>query len=176
MDVKRVAIRSLKRAALVCALALIVAPALAQEQGPANPEVPGQRPGLLATISRWFDRQTEGLDARFKDAGKGFTQFGHEMGIAARTTADNAKDAADAVVRLPKSLVVTGHAKCNVANNGAPDCLTAADEVCKAKGFRSGKSLDMTTAEICPPKVYLAGRNSGPGCHTETFVSRALCQ
>ena len=48
--------------------------------------------------------------------------------------------------------------------------------ICKAKGFRTGKSLDMTTAEICQPKVYLAGRNSGPGCRTETFVSRALCQ
>ena len=25
-------------------------------------------------------------------------------------------------------------------------------------------------------QVYLTGRNSGPGCKTETFVSRALCQ
>jgi hypothetical protein len=48
--------------------------------------------------------------------------------------------------------------------------------MCKAKGFASGKSADMTTAEVCPPQVYLSGRNSGPGCHTETFVSRALCQ
>ena len=48
--------------------------------------------------------------------------------------------------------------------------------MCKTKGFEGGKSVDMTTAEVCPPQVYLSGRNSGPGCHTETFVSRALCQ
>jgi hypothetical protein len=48
--------------------------------------------------------------------------------------------------------------------------------VCKAKGFESGKSLDMTTAEVCPPKVLLSGRNSGAECRDETFVSRALCQ
>jgi hypothetical protein len=34
----------------------------------------------------------------------------------------------------------------------------------------------MTTAEECPAKVYIAGRNSGPECTSYTFVSRALCQ
>jgi hypothetical protein len=48
--------------------------------------------------------------------------------------------------------------------------------MCKAKGFDSGKSIDMTTAEVCPPKVLLSGRSSGPGCRNETFVSRVLCQ
>ena len=72
--------------------------------------------------------------------------------------------------------MVTGHEKCAIAPNGAPDCVVAANTMCKAKGFASGKSVDMTTAEVCPAKVYLAGRNSGPDCRTETFVSRALCQ
>jgi hypothetical protein len=171
MDVIRTLIRHRRYAAVACALAaaLAIVPALAQEHRAEST----QEPGLFATIGRSLDRQAENLDASFKNAGKGFDEFGHEAGIAARTTADNAKDA---VARLPKALVVRGHAKCTVAANGAPDCLSAADEVCKAKGFRSGKSLDMTTSEICPPKVYLAGRNSGPGCHTETFVSRAMCQ
>jgi hypothetical protein len=48
--------------------------------------------------------------------------------------------------------------------------------MCKAKGFSSGQSLDMTTAEDCPPKVYISGRNTGAECTTYTFVSRALCQ
>jgi hypothetical protein len=48
--------------------------------------------------------------------------------------------------------------------------------MCKTKGFESGKSADMTTAEICPAQVYLSGRTGGAGCHTETFVSRAFCQ
>jgi hypothetical protein len=34
----------------------------------------------------------------------------------------------------------------------------------------------MTTAEVCPAKVYMSGRSSGTECTTDTFVSRALCQ
>ena len=68
------------------------------------------------------------------------------------------------------------HEKCPIAPNGAPDCIPVATNLCKAKGFESGKSADMTTAEVCPPQVLLSGRNTGPGCHDETFVSRVLCQ
>ncbi len=77
---------------------------------------------------------------------------------------------------MPATRVVEGHEKCKDAPNGAPDCVSAALAMCKAKGFGDGKSADMTTAEVCAPQVYLAGRSSGPGCKTETFVSRALCQ
>ena len=80
------------------------------------------------------------------------------------------------MVRIPKARVISGHAKCRIAANGAPDCVSAAEQVCRTKGFESGASLDMTTAEICPPKAWVAGRNTGDGCRTETFVSRALCQ
>lgn len=103
-------------------------------------------------------------------------QLGHEAGKAARITVDGAQDAAGAVARIPHTRVVSGYERCATAPNGAPDCLAAADAVCKAQGFRSGHSVDMTTAEICEPRVWMAGRNNGPGCHTETFVSRAICQ
>jgi hypothetical protein len=112
----------------------------------------------------------------FASVGRWFENFGHEAGIAARTSADNAKDAADAVVRIPKSRVIVGHAKCETAPNGAPDCVAAAAAMCKAKGFGSGKSVDMTTAEVCPAQVYRSGRSGGAGCRTETFLSRVLCQ
>ena len=70
-----------------------------------------------------------------------------------------------------------GHEKCKNAPNGAPDCVAATVALCKSKGFENGgSSLDMTTADVCPAQVYLSGRNTGEGCHTETFVSRALCQ
>jgi len=71
---------------------------------------------------------------------------------------------------------VRGHEKCKVAPNGAPDCVAAANTMCKAKGFEGGTSLDMTTADVCPAQVYLSGRSAGEGCHTETFVSRVLCK
>jgi hypothetical protein len=182
MDIKRVLICHPRRAALACAFSCALAVAVMLMTAAVFAQEPGSgansaaESNIFATIGRWLDRQAENIDASFKDAGRGFEKFGHEAGIAAHTTVNNAKNAADAVARLPKTNVATGHAKCRIAANGAPDCLAAAESVCKASGFRTGKSLDMTTAEICPPKVYLAGRNSGPGCHTETFVSRALCQ
>ncbi len=153
--------------ACLCAGAILLmsAMAVAQDRKPAAAE----DPGFFGSIANWFD-------STFKDAGKKVESFGHEAGIAAKTTVDNAKDAADALTKIPGTRVITGHEKCANAPNGAPDCLAAAMLMCKAKGFESGKSLDMTTAEVCPPKVMLSGRNSGAGCKDETFVSRVLCQ
>jgi hypothetical protein len=156
-------------AALVClcaaALMMLSALAVAQEANPPPAAKPAQDGGVFGAVSRWF-----------KDAGKQVENFGHEAGLAARTTAGGAKDAADAVARIPAARVVAGHEKCFTAANGAPDCVVAANTMCKAKGFESGKSVDMTTAETCPPKVYMSGRSTGPECTTETFVSRVLCQ
>jgi hypothetical protein len=157
------------RAALVsaCLVALVLvtsAMAVAQETRPR------EEPGLFDGIARWFDET-------FSGAGKQVENFGHEAGSAARTTVDNAKDAAGAVARIPAARVMFGHEKCRNAPNGAPDCVAAAERLCKGKGFDTGKSVDMTTAEICSPKVMLSGRTGAVGeCRDETFVSRALCQ
>jgi hypothetical protein len=156
---------------LVAALGLTSALAVAQEAQPQKED-----PGLLESVGKWFDEQGQKIGSTFKGAGKTVESFGHEAGIAAKTTVEGAKDAAGAVARIPVARVVTGHEKCLIAPNGAPDCVAAATTMCKAKGFDSGKSADMTTADVCPAHVYLAGRSSGPGCRTETFVSRALCQ
>ena len=161
-------------AGLVMMSALAMTPSLAQvpERASANAE----ESGPLGRIGKWFTDQFDNLGSSFKKAGKKVENFGHEASVAARTTVKGAKEAADAMVRIPSARVVRGHEKCRIAPNGAPDCVAAATAICKAKGFDSGKSADMTTAEVCSPQVYLSGRNSGPGCHTETFVSRALCQ
>lgn len=143
----------------------------AQEAGP-----PSQQDGFLAAAGRWFDEQFGKLGSGFQDAQKNVETFGREAGVAATTTAGGAKEAADAVARIPNTRTINGHATCRTAANGAPDCVAAADTLCRSKGFASGKSLDMTTAEVCPPKVYASGRSSGPECKTETFVSSALCQ
>ena len=163
---------SMARAGVLAAV-LVTASALAmaQERRAAEAE-----PGFFESIGRWFEEQGDKFKSSFKDAGKTVENFGNEAAVAAKTTVDGAKDAAGAVARLPTARVVDGHQKCKNAPNGAPDCVTAATAMCKAKGFETGKSADMTTAEVCPPQVYLTGRNSGPGCKTETFVSRALCQ
>lgn len=159
--------------ALAGAALLVAASTLALAQ-PAPPPDKEDNPGFFGTVGRWFDQQVTGA----KDV---FSNFGREAGIAAKTTADTAKDAAKDAAdtltkKLPATTVVSGHEVCRTAPNGAPDCETAANTICKAKGYKGGKSVDMTTAENCPPKVYLAGRSSGPECKTETFISSAICQ
>ena len=162
--------------AFLFAGAIMLMSAMAVAQDSSSGSKPPEELGFFGSIARWFDEQAAHFSSTFKDAGKNVQNFGREAGIAAKTTAESAKDAADAVARIPKARVVTGHENCINAPNGAPDCVAAANAMCKAKGFDSGKSVDMTTAEICPPKVLLSGRSSGPGCRNETFVSRVLCQ
>ena len=157
------------------ACALVLSSALAAAQG-AGPAPAPESQGFFAKMGRWFDQTADNFNAGVQSMRDRFTTFGHEAGVAAKTTVDNTKAAADAVAKFPNTRVVYGHAKCKVAPNGAPDCVAAAVEVCKSKGFSGGNSVDMTTAEICPAQVYFAGRSSGPDCHTETFVSRAICQ
>ena len=162
--------------AVVGAAAILLSAALAFAQERADtPPAPEER-GLFGKVTHWFDEQLSWVGSGFRGARSGVENLGHEAGVAAKSTVEGAREAAGAVTRIPGARVVTGHEKCTIAPNGAPDCIVAATAICKTRGFESGKSVDMTTAEICSPQVYMAGRNSGEGCHTETFVSRALCQ
>jgi len=147
----------------------------AAQEGSSAPKT-NEETGFFATISRWFDQQAANMNSTFMDARKKFDNFGREAVVVAKTTIDGAKDAAGAVARIHNTRVIAGHEKCKNAPNGAPDCVAAANSMCKAKGFDLGRSLDMTTHEVCPPKVLLSGRSSGPECTNETFVSRVLCQ
>jgi hypothetical protein len=158
------------------AILLTASLALAQEGGKNNARAAAEEPGFFGSIIQWFDRQTSNVGSTLKGAGSQVENFGHEAGIAAKTTVDGAKDMGDAVAKIPGARVMRGHERCQTAPNGAPDCGIAANAICKSKGFQFGKSVDMTSAEVCPAQVYLSGRSSGPGCHTETFVSSALCQ
>jgi hypothetical protein len=152
-------------ACLVAAAVVMSTMAMAQER-----VKPPEERGFFEGIANWFEET-------FSGAGRQVENFGNEAGIAAKTTVNTAKDAAGAVARIPAARVMSGHAKCVNAPNGAPDCRAAANALCKDKGFESGKSLDMTAAEVCPAKVLLSGRTGAPGeCKDETFVSRALCQ
>jgi hypothetical protein len=158
------------------AILFTAALALAQESGGNDQRGLANSPGLFSSIVHWFGEQTSNIGSNLRGARSGVENLGREAGVAAKTTVESARDAADAVKQFPSARVVSGHEKCMLAPNGAPDCVAAATAICKTKGYASGKSVDMTTAEICPPEVYLAGKKSGPSCRTETFVSRALCQ
>jgi hypothetical protein len=173
-DRKRAAPPSARIALLVAAVMLMSAMAVAQDSASASRA--REDLGFFGNIGRWFEDQAQWFNSGFRDAGRGVENFGREAGIAAKSTVNTAKDAADAVARIPKARVIVGHEKCKNAPNGAPDCVAAANAACKAKGFDFGKSVDMTTAEVCPPKVLMSGRTGGAECRTETFVSRVLCQ
>ena len=172
--------RAAAQTAIACMFAVTFAVvsglAVAQDAAPSPGSKPGGSENFFQSIGRWFEETGDKIGSTFRDAGKKVENFGNEAGIAARSTVDTAKDAAGAVARIPSARVISGHEKCQNAPNGAPDCVAAATTICKSKGFESGKSMDMTTAEVCSAQVYLSGRSSGPGCRTETFVSRALCQ
>lgn len=163
--------------ALLAGAVVLGAGLAAAQPAPPQASPAPQQPGFFGTLSRWWDQATDNFNAGVSGARDKFKNLGQEAGVAARATVDNAKSAADAVARLPSARVVRGHEKCKNAPNGAPDCVAATIALCKSKGFdNGGSSLDMTTADVCPAQVYLSGRSTGEGCHTETFVSRALCQ
>ena len=165
---------------LAGAAVLLPAVALAQQTTPApmvaQSVAPEQDVGFFGNVSRWWDRQVTAAQATWQGMGAQVRNLGREAGIVAQTGADGAKQAADSVAKLRNTRVAVGHEKCALAPNGAPDCLKAAAALCKGQGFETGTSLDMTTAEECPARVYIAGRNSGADCTSYTFVSRALCQ
>lgn len=181
MDTRALTVFPKKRAcrhplgALMAAVILLSA-GLAVAQDAAKP-APPEPQGFFGTLDRWWNQVADNFNAGVIGARDKFKNLGQEASVAASATVDNAKRAADAVARLPSARVVRGHETCETAPNGAPDCVAATVALCKSKGFQNGgSSLDMTTADVCPAQVYLSGRNSGEGCHTETFVSRALCQ
>ena len=161
-----------------------------QVQSPASAPAPaqGNAPGMFDSVGRWlkdaFSRlgsNVEGARGTLGDLGGRATEAAKSAANtaqgAAATARNAAKEAADAVARLPNARVVNGRERCTLAANGAPDCRRAAEAVCRSKGFGSGTSLDIQSAEKCPARVWLSRRQPEPGeCDVESFVTRAVCQ
>lgn len=137
----------------------------AAQAAPAPPAAP-ENPGLIGEIGKLLHKlpplkspsETFGdLNERAKDATKGATE----------ALSDFAK---------PSSMA-SGRTICPVSANGAPDCKAAADKLCQGKGYKEGKSLTMDSAEKCSAKVLIPGRTRKPDdCHTDNYVTAALCQ
>ena len=133
----------------------------------ASPAPPAheENPGLINEIEKMFGKlptlkstgeTIDDLNARAKGA---------------------AKDATETLSRLTTPLMVSGRVACPVSANGAPDCKAAADKLCQSKSFKEGKSLTTDSAESCSAKVLIPGRTRKPDdCHTNNYVTRALCQ
>ena len=87
--------------------------------------------------------------------------------------ADATVNAMGAVAKLPTARMMSGRERCIAAPNGAPDCVSAAEALCRKHGFTSGKSMDFTSAEECPVRTLLGQTQD---CTTVTFISSAMCQ
>jgi hypothetical protein len=187
--------------ASLAASLLFVQIAFAQEAAPqadAPPPAPVQtKPeprGLFEAIGRWFDEGTSGFRSHVTGARTSFDEFNQRaaetrknIGDTATTMSRNAvgagvtaadvtRDAMGAVAKLPMSRIVQGRERCITAPNGAPDCLAAAETLCRKQGFSTGKSVDFTSAESCPVKAWLGDKQSDGECRTVTFISKAMCQ
>jgi hypothetical protein len=142
---------------------------------------------VLETIGNWFQQGTAGFRShlssakgRFDDLNESAAETSKTIGGAAVEAGKNAagvtKDAVGTVARLPLTRIINGRERCTLAPNGAPDCVAAAEALCRKQGFSTGTSLDFTSAEQCTPQAMLAGRQTEDECTTVTFISRAMCQ
>jgi hypothetical protein len=153
-----------------CSLGLASGPAGAQ--GASKQE----QSDVFSNIGQWFDRSITSIGDYFRSAGKDVDEFNRKAGAAARATAGAAVDAADTVARIPKTRVVSGHQSCPIADNGAPDCGSAADKLCRSHGLKSGASLGVTSARECPARALAGHREAKAECRDVTFVTRAVCR
>jgi len=185
---------------LVAGWLLLSAPLVfAQDAAPppvgaaATPPAPAPKPGVFEAIGHWFDQgassfrdHLRGAKRKMDDLGddavantKGFSdqaaQAGKSAAEAGKSAAEATKNAVDAVAKLPTARMMSGRERCINAPNGAPDCVAAAEALCRKHGYTSGKSMDFTSAEECPPRTLL-GQAPREECTTVTFISRAMCQ
>lgn len=165
---------------------LLVLPLAFGQSVPSSDSPPASRPGFFEAVGRWFDQAGSNFRNHLRGAKQKMDEVGDEAAANSRQLSEGAaevgkgaaeatRDAVDAVAKLPVSRMVEGREQCGLAPNGAPDCLAAAAALCRKNGYSSGKSMDFTSAEQCPPRVLL-GQASRDECQTVTFISRAMCQ
>jgi hypothetical protein len=143
------------------------------------PARPAHKPGLFEAIGRWVDQGVTDFRGHMRGAKQQMDDLNSEAAASSKDFSSKAatagKNAADAMTKLPTARMIDGRERCAIAPNGAPDCLTAAEALCRKHGYASGKSMDFTSAEECPVKTLL-GQQSRQECKTVTFISRAMCQ
>lgn len=168
------------RLSLAAAVVLFAAQAvLAQAEPPAEgpppaaaappAAAPAHQPGFLAAVDDWLKEQVARAQTDLERAQKSIGSIAPPV--------PSPKEAAAVLQRLPTGNVAQGREKCLVAANGAPDCRSAAESLCREKGFKGGQSVDIQSARKCPAHVWLSGRAPNDSeCPTESFVTRAVCQ
>jgi len=133
---------------------------------PAQPPPAAGQPGFIYQFGRWWDSTHAGAS----DAADA-TQD------ALKHAAEATKEAAAALMRIPAGRFIEVHQRCALAPNGAPDCRSAAANVCRAKGFQDGNPINVQSSQNCPPAVWMSGREPRAGeCPQETVVLMVACR
>jgi len=132
---------------------------------PAQPP-PADKPGFIYAFGHWWDSTNANANGAANATQEALNQ-------AAQAT----KDAATALIRIPGARFIEVHQRCAVAPNGAPDCRSAAANVCRTKGFHDGNPVNVQSSQNCPPAVWMSGRVPTAGeCPQETVVLMVACQ
>ena len=134
---------------------------------PAVPAKPAQNPGLFDEIGKLLTSPSA-LLPNLKPA----ETTPPPVPAPAVVPGEAAKEAPAAGSRFVPG-IVSGRELCPRSQNGAPDCKTGSDKLCRANGYTAGKSLDTDAAFACSTKPL---QTRGKLCDTETFVIRAFCQ
>jgi hypothetical protein len=140
------------------------------------PQTDPDRPGLIDAVGHWIGDSVTNWNSGLKGAADVAKDAAGAAGDAAKGAANVATDTAGAVARIPTTRVIAERVTCPVAPNGAPDCRSAADTICKTHGFASGTSIDFQTAEKCPPIALNRPDGEPPRCVIESYVTRSLCR
>lgn len=161
--------------------------ALEPASAPPPPAPQPEKTGVFESIGRWFDQGASNfrdhlrgakrkMDDLGDEAAANSKGFGDQAATAGKNAAEVTKSAVDGLAKLPAARIMNGRERCITAPNGAPDCLAAAEALCRKHGFTTGKSMDFTSADECPARALLGGSQPGAECKTVTFISRAMCQ
>lgn len=161
--------------------AMRAAPTPAQTQANAGPfsSPPPVKPDFIYAFGQWWDNARAKLDDFAKPpevAASGAAQATQAAQDAMKGAAQATRNAVDVLIRLPNARFIEVHERCPAAQNGAPDCRTAAAEVCRVKGFSDGHPMNVQSSENCPPAVWMSGHSPAAGqCPQETVVLMVAC-
>ena len=145
--------------------------AAASPQPASLPAAPEEKRGFLNDLGKWWDNSVADFNAKMKEQSAKLDEFNRQQSEAAKDATKAMKDA------FTPSKVIEIQERCPVAGNGAPDCATAATNVCKARGFSDGRPVDTRIAERCKASLWVSGQApTAADCATETVLLRVSCQ
>ncbi len=143
----------------------------ASPQSASLPAAPEEKRGFLNDLGKWWDDSISNFNAKIKEQQAKLDEFNRQQTEAAKDATKAMKDA------FTPSKVIEIQERCPVAGNGAPDCATAATNVCKAKGFSDGRPVDTRIAERCKASLWVSGQApTAADCAVETTLLRVSCQ